>query len=374
MRGVRSTLLVTAVVALVVALAALESGGASAQGKACDPESDACVLATPVSAQAYHAAFPDFSGPEDRVTKQRIHAFERAAGRRIAWAYFSDNWFRGRIRFPTEDVEAIDDAGRTPFVRLMARSSFGRGRDPNFSMRSIAQGQWDAELEEWCSDARDAGLPLLAEFGTEVNGDWFPWNGRWNGAGRTGWGDPAEADGPERFRAAYRRVVETCREMGADDITWFFHIDVGGWPRTSWNQPWDYYPGDEYVDWIGLSDYGPLRPGEPWKSFHSRMDRVLYDLFDHVGTDKPLAVLEYGAAATPREQGRKASWISQAAELVARGHWPEIRALSYWHEAWINGNGVRSNLHIDSSNRVRRAYRQAVDGPRFASRTVFEPR
>ncbi len=53
------------------------------------------MLAQPSSAQAYHAAFPDFSGPEDKVTKGRIGSFEH------------------------------DDAGRVPFIRLMARSGFG---------------------------------------------------------------------------------------------------------------------------------------------------------------------------------------------------------------------------------------------------------
>ena len=48
---------------------------------------------------------------------------------------------------------------------------------------------------------------MLVEFGTEMNGFWFPWNGKWNGAGATtGYGDPALPDGPERFRDAYRHV------------------------------------------------------------------------------------------------------------------------------------------------------------------------
>ena len=33
-------------------------------------------------------------------------------------------------------------------------------------------------------------FPMLVEFGTEMNGYWFPWNGKWNGAGATlGYGD-----------------------------------------------------------------------------------------------------------------------------------------------------------------------------------------
>ena len=197
----------------------------------------------------------------------------------------------------------------------MARSGFRQGADPNFSMRSIARGDWDDQLTEWCEDAAETGIPLLAEFGTEVNGFWFPWNGRWNGAGGYSWRDNALYDGPESFQLAYRHIVDLCREAGANDITWFFHVDVGGWPQAEWNDAWNYYPGDDYVDWIGLSDYGPQKPGQPWESFHSRMDGFIYDLTGELGTDKPLAVLEYGAAAAPSrtQQARKARWISDAA-------------------------------------------------------------
>ncbi|MFI5025216.1 MAG: glycoside hydrolase family 26 protein [Solirubrobacterales bacterium] len=365
----------TLVVLTAGGLASATMGGA-ARGETCDASDGECVLVPPTDAQAYHAAFPDFGGPEDYVERDRLEHFEDAAKRDVAWAYFSNNWFDGEIRFPTGAVELIDSEGTVPFIRLMARSGFRQGADPNFSMRSIARGDWDDQLTEWCEDAADTGIPLLAEFGTEVNGFWFPWNGRWNGAGGYSWRDNALYDGPESFQLAYRHIVDLCREAGANDITWFFHVDVGGWPQAEWNDAWNYYPGDDYVDWIGLSDYGPQKPGQPWESFHSRMDGFIYDLTGELGTDKPLAVLEYGAAAAPSrtQQARKARWISDAAKLVGEEHWPEIRALAYWHERWKNGNGSVSDLHMDSSPAVRSAYREALAGDEFSSIAEFDER
>ena len=356
-------------------LASATMGGA-AKGATCDPSEDACVLVPPTDAQAYHAAFPDFGGPEDYVERDRLRHFEHVAGRDVAWAYFSNYWFDGEIEFPTRAVELIDSEGTVPFIRLMARSGFGEGRDPNFSMRSIAEGQWDQDLHRWCEDAAATGIPLLAEFGTEVNGFWFPWNGRWNGADNRSWRDPSEPDGPERFRAAYSQVVEICEEEGADDITWFFHADVGGWPQTAWNKPWRYYPGDDVIDWVGLSDYGPQKPGDPWESFHERMDGTFYELLERLGDDKPYAVLEYGAAGgdDASQQARKARWIERAAGLVGGEHWPEIRGLSYWHERWKNSNGSVSDLHVDSSPLVRDTYRDALGGDEFSSIAEFDER
>lgn len=338
------------------------------------PAASDLVLAAPAHGRIYHAAFPDFGGPESRVRAARIRSFEHLAHRRIAWAYFSNNWLRGRIRFPAKHVRTIQGAGRVPFIRLMARSGFGTGPDPHFKMRSIARGAWDAELIEWCERARDAGTPLLAEFGTEVNGDWFPWNGRWNGGGRTaGYGNPELADGPESFRNAYRRIVDICRAQGANDITWFFHVDVGGSPTKPWNRVARYYPGDAYIDWIGISDYGPLRPGQPWVGFRRRLDRS-YDQIAGLSATKPIAVLEYGAADEEGKPRHKARWIRRAIRDVAARRWPRIRAVSYWHERWRNGDGSVSNLHADSSPRAKRAYRRGVARRVFRGRPKFVPR
>ncbi|MEK6328291.1 MAG: glycosyl hydrolase [Actinomycetota bacterium] len=367
--GARSTL-IAAVATLAVAFAAAGSGNAEG-GAGAEPGR---ILAKPPHGRVYHAAFPDFGGPESRVSDARIRSFERLTHRRIAWAYFSNNWLEGRIHFPAQNVRAIARAGRVPFIRMMARSGFAAGPDPNFKMRSIAAGAWDPELTEWCDRARDAGIPLLVEFGTEVNGDWFRWNGRWNGGGRThGYGNPRLADGPESFRDAYRRIVDICRAEGANDITWFFHVDVGGWPKKPWNRIAAYYPGDAYVDWIGVSDYGPLKPRQPWVSFRRRLDRS-YEKIAGLSRTKPIAVLEYGAAEDWGKPRRKARWIRRAIRDVAADRWPRVRALSYWHEQWQNAGGAVSDLHVDSSKRATRAYRRGVarrvfrGRPRFVSR------
>ncbi|HYU59262.1 MAG TPA: glycosyl hydrolase [Solirubrobacterales bacterium] len=358
-----------AIAAFALALAIESPGAGEADG------ASSLVLAAPEQGRVYEAAFPDFGGPEDRVSVERLAAFEKLAGRPIAWAYFSNNWDEG-IRFPVAAVNTIAAAGRVPFIRMMARSDFDEGGpDERYTMQSIVAGDWDADLRAWCADAAATAIPLLVEFGTEVNGDWFPWNGRWNGGGETaGYGDPSLADGPERFRDAYRHIVDLCREQGADNLTWFFHVDVGSYPNVAWNSDFaNYYPGDGYVDWIGVSDYGPLVRGDGWTSFRDRLDAA-YPQLEALAApgDKPIAVLEYGA----RESGnthRKAAWIRAAIESVASGRWPRVVALSYWHERWRNSDGSISDLRLDSSRRARRAYRTAIAAPAFTSEPRFEP-
>ncbi len=358
-----------AVAATALALSALATAAAGT--------APAQVLSPPPPGRVYQAANAGFGGAENRVSERRIDRFERLAGTRIAWAYFSNNW-TGGIHFPARQVRATESAGRIPFIRMEPRSSFrAGGPDRRYTMQSIVDGAWDGPsrgpggLVEWCRRAAVHDGPLLVEFGTEVNGSWFPWNGRWNGGRRTdGYGDPAVPDGAERFRDAYRHVVDVCRAAGASNITWFFHVDVEGAPAAAWNAPSVYYPGDAYVDWIGVSAYGSLHPSYPWQSFRRRWSAAREEILA-LGP-KPIALLETGVREDFRHRGRKARW-TRAMLRDVRQRFPEIRAVSWWNERYRDA-GATIDLRVDSSRSSLRAYRRGVSAPAYTATPRFAPR
>jgi len=240
----------------------------------------------------YHGAFPDFGGEESSVTPQKILDFENLIGKEIAWAYFSDNWF-DNLSFPYDEVTTIHNTGRTPFIRMMARSDFRENRpDPTYTMQRILDKEFDTQLKSWANAAKNIGYPLLVEFGTEVNGSWFPWNGEHNGGEtKDQYGNINLADGPERFRDAYRHIIDLFRNEGVKNITWFFHVDAYGEPIEPWNAIENYYPGDDYIDWLGVSIYGPQLPTENFEPFTEILDETYPKLTQL--SDKPIAILEF---------------------------------------------------------------------------------
>jgi len=248
-------------------------------------------LIEPVSG-IYHSAYPDFGGTEDVVTTERINDFETLVNKNIVWAYFSNNWY-DNIQFPSAEVDVISAAERIPFIRIMPRTNFdGGGPDSNYTMQKIIDGEFDTDLIQWAIDASNTNIPLLVEFGTEVNGNWFPWNGQYNGAEETtGYGDVNLFDGAERFRDAYRHIIDICNENGASNITWFFHIDAYSQPNVSWNEFEIYYPGDDYIDWLGVSVYGPQESNRDYQEFSNIMDDVYPRLYSL--SNKPIAILEF---------------------------------------------------------------------------------
>jgi len=254
--------------------------------------SSSSKLLPPTSSKIYHAAYPDFGGTEDVVTPSAIQDFESKSGKNITWAYFSNNWM-DNIKFPSEAVNTIKTTGKIPFIRLMPRSNWEDTQaDPKYTMQKIIDGEFDTEINQWAIDAKNVNSPLLLEFGTEVNGDWFSWNGVYNGGEtKTNYGDLNKADGPERFVDAYKHIIDIFNANNVNNVTWFFHANADSSPTESWNDFENYYPGDDYIDWIGLSIYGPQNRKEDYVSFKSKLDLV----YSRINTlsNNPIAILEF---------------------------------------------------------------------------------
>jgi Glycosyl hydrolase family 26 len=330
-------------------------------------------LLSPVSG-AYFGAFTDFNTPttftEDDVRAAKIDAFERRAGRKPVWIYFSQSWYRG-LSFPRERVLTIWRHGQVPYIAFMPASGVFYGPGPaqqypeqHFTLQRIIEGEFDTALRAWADAARDANIPILLDFGTEVNDGWGTWNASWNGAGQTdGYDDPAYPDGAERFRDAYRHLVTLFRQEGATNVTWFFHAD--SYQQSEWwNKLALYYPGDDYVDWLGISVYGSLFPNVPMLPFTAKLDTsgVYTDLT--AMSKRPTAIVEMGVVDNAARG--KPAWIRQAFAALRSGRYPRVQAATWW-----NMNSGTSDTRIDSSPAALGAFRGAVADPFFGAKLRF---
>ena len=190
-------------------------------------------------------------------------------------------------------------------------------------MQSSTDGRGTRSSGAGATAPATRAYPLLVEFGTEVNGDWFPWNGRWNGAGRTdGYGDPRRG---RRSRALPRRLPPDRRSVprrGRGQHHLVLPRRRGRLAASALEPDRRATgPGIAYVDWIGLSDYGPQKAGEPWVSFRRRLDRV----YDRVAALRPRAdrgarVRRVRGSRPSGAEGRTGS--GGRSRDVAAGRWP----------------------------------------------------
>jgi len=135
---------------------------------------------------------------------------------------------------------------------------------------------------------------------------------------------------------------------GAANITWVFHVDVQDAPEVSWNAFENYYPGDDAVDWLGISNYGAATPtDDEWPAFAVAMDDVVPRLVA-LAPGKPIFVLEFGVTMG-NPLGNATDWADDALSDLLGNRWPEVRGFSWWNEAWVND----SNPSNDTNMRVQ---------------------
>ena len=326
------------------------------------------ILQPPPLGEIYHGVFPGgVSGAEDDITAHDLASYEETVGKKVAWVYFSNNWFKDR-EFPEKTATWIREDGAVPFIRLMLRSTAEEKRKEKvFTLQAIIDGAFDADLRRWGQAAHRFGTPLLVEYGTECNGEWFPWNGRWHGGSQTsGFGDATKPDGPERFVAAYRHIVQTIRGEGAINITWVFHPDAHDTPDKEWNHFENYYPGNDVVDWIGISAYGPQTPMETeCESLRQMMDSA-YARLDKLA-------LEFGCTAGS-PAARPSDWAQAALEDILTNRWPRVIGFSWWNERWENDDDPKHNttMRVQDTPALTDVFRRELAGTRrLVERPVY---
>lgn len=299
--------------------------------------------------------------------------------------------------FPTEAVMALSERGILPLVRMAPKSDYKRdriGKDPIFNLVRIIRGDFDAMFDGFfrhiasLEHSNGDRVPLMMVFGPEVNGFWSRWNGDYYNqnsgwqSGRHSWdryGNPDWPDGPEIFRDAYRHIIRKAREQGADNITFVFHFDThgdahrkGDYPK--WNHPIYYYPGCDYVRWIGYSVWGPQRLEEtssrnfgyvPLKDQLKKKilgSKTAYEDLDQlISCPQPVhkAILEMGAIEKPRDPRMKATWIKEAYDYLKQNK--SFKIVSYWHEEPWDKAGLEATK-ADSSPQSQKAFFESVCG------------
>ena len=352
------------------AKSAAKSGATSLPPAPSSPE----VLAAPPAGSLYHGVYPGGkTGEEDDVTAAAADAYESASGHKVSWIYFSNNWYKSTV-FPSSTCQWIAARGSVPYIRLMLRSNVEPGStETTFTLDRIIRGDFDPQLRAWAKGAVRYGRPLMAEYGSEVNGDWFPWNGSYNGAEKTnGFGDPKKADGPERFVAAYRHIIDVMRQEKAYNISWVFHVDVYGSPDEPWNTMASYYPGDRYIDWLALSAYGAQDSADDGaQSFRELVDAG-YPQLAKVSPTKPIIVAEMGTDVR-NTLTDPAAWSKAALTDLFAKRWPRIAGFSWWNERWANDESPAndSDMRVQDSRAVTKVFRSVLGAD--ASRLVERP-
>jgi cellulose synthase/poly-beta-1,6-N-acetylglucosamine synthase-like glycosyltransferase len=172
------------------------------------------------------------AGRLERVSKleKQLDFHFRIVSLDLAWG--DPGWF------PTETFKQLRREGTVPLINwlptldpLTVRGKVGpRNRA---ILKSINDGRYDDYLRQFADKVRAFGEPLLITFAPQADNPQMPWS--------TSGGNNA-AD----FVSAWRRITNIFDAEGAANAGWVWN------PASAANMD-AYFPGEGYVDWIGLS-------------------------------------------------------------------------------------------------------------------------
>ena len=218
------------------------------------------------------------------------------------------------------------------------------------SLEKVANGEWDSYILENVRYLASLGRPVLLRFGAEVN----CWHDLAQGKGQ----DAERKAAAETFIKAFRRVADIAHNNSNNIAMVYSPNDISNWYMSVE----DFYPGDKYVDWVGMSSYFEYNAGT--SSYGSAADaayaRGKYDsqlakikpIIDAFGDRKPIMISECGFkykgnGQTEAYAAKKLKEFYSYVNMV----YPQIKAVFYFNT---------NDYILYGSETVLKAYNAAV--------------
>jgi hypothetical protein len=331
---------------------------------------------------------------------RRVSRFESKLGRAPAIVYSTGP------KFPDLTAEQLVGHARHTSARGGVLAQFiGLGQWPwersGLTEKGCPTITWQDVVESACNGAmddiyrsyavalRDSGLPVVlstieegspifmqCSFGEGSNECWqghdHDWQSRY-------YGDPAVPDAPERFRDFHRHVVDIFNSVGAANVTWLIEFqpedDVCTPDERWWECPDTVYPGDDYVDWIGVNFTGvvpiPLfDDNQPvdWQYERTTTEGAKsglgYTAWQAAQPDKPIISPNTYLAGWPADMRVSKAPRYQALLDLYPSTYPAVKAVAWWDEqsdnsaVWFGGFGSTDLgfFHDDEAAAFRQAF------------------
>ena len=283
------------------------------------------AAAAPIKLGVYTASQGQLGAPEEAAA---LDGYAAAVGRNpdivMDYSNITDPLLTSR------EISNLAARGETPLVTWQLFESGWGG--PTIPLEAIAAGDYDGYLRRAAELAKTLPFDeLMIRFGHEMNGDWYGWSGS-----------------PAAYVSAWRHVVTVFRQVGAANVKWVWapNVDNGSYPFAS------YFPGDAWVDYVGLDGYNWGTAGigvDKWQS----LEQVFSSSYDQLTnlSSKPVMITETSSSEVG---GDKAAWITRGFLHTIPERFPRVSAV-IWYD-----RSQEEDWRVASSQASLDAYRAVV--------------
>ncbi len=205
-----------------------------------------------------------------------------------------------------------------------------------YSLDQILAGDRDAYMRQWALGAKSFQKSVYVRLMPEMNGDWVNWSGD-----------------PEKFKRAWKHIVDLFEAAGATNVKWIWAPNCMDGPRDNPNYYMEkYYPGQSYVDVIGLSgfNWGNVEKIHIWRSY----EEIFSDAYTRLNkiSDHKFWLVETASAEDSQDSNRKADWIKN---MFTSTSLPKVEAIIWFNE------DKEHDWRVQSSQSTLQAFREILN-------------
>jgi beta-mannanase len=165
----------------------------------------------------------------------------------------------------------------------------------------------------------------------------------------------------------WRHVHDIFVQAGATNVLWVWSPNIITWARSDFH---NFYPGDNYVDWIGLSGYyRRITEAPTFDTTYGPTLRKLRNLTLFPHAPKPILLSEIGATETG---GSKVIWINNLFAALKLPENADVIGFAWFHNTVTSGSGdpattTTNDWRITSSRAAAAAFAAGIADPSFGA-------
>ncbi|WP_051280314.1 glycoside hydrolase family 26 protein [Anaerovorax odorimutans] len=230
-------------------------------------------------------------------------------------------WLKGRLDNAYAHNKILELTLQTP------DETWGEGN----MIYDVLNGEYDGFLTNYAETVSEFDHPVLFRLCNEMNGDWCPYSSYHTSKDTL------------LFKEFYRYIYSIFEKAGADNVIWIWNPNGVSFPNFKWNDALMYYPGDEYVDIIGLTAYntGTYYKDEKWTEFKDLYDSMYWGYLTLF--DKPMMITEFSSSSVG---GDKNQWVINMFDHIQ--YYENIKVAVWWDGCdWDSNGNVARPYFID---------------------------
>ena len=275
------------------------------------------------------------SGSMEQIEQELDYTFDAALiyvhyGHDFPTAFMEGNYRRGRIvelTYQVTENNNEDMFAHTPFLDMY-------------------RGACDDEIRRFARAAAEYGHPFLFRLNNEMNSDWTSYSGVVNMAD------------PQLYIDVWQRFYRIFQEEGVDNCLWIYNPNDRNAPPSKWNDSLAFYPGNEYVQLLGVTGYNTgtyyTKWNEQWRDFTTIYDEI-WNLYEPHFSRFPWIITEFASSSYG---GDKAAWIDEMFAHI--GDYPNIKLAVWFSAADYDGDVPARPYWLNETPETLAAFRRGL--------------